>query len=74
VAARVRSPNCTFVFAELSVETTGASEYIPEHPTPRSSELVFVGEQPGDEEDRQGYPFVGPSGKLPDRALAPWCT
>jgi uracil-DNA glycosylase len=28
-----------------------------------------VGEQPGDEEDREGLPFVGPAGKLLDRAL-----
>jgi uracil-DNA glycosylase family protein len=36
---------------------------------PNSAEIVFIGEQPGDEEDRQGHPFVGPSGKLLDRAL-----
>jgi uracil-DNA glycosylase family protein len=36
---------------------------------PKSADIVFIGEQPGDEEDRQGYPFVGPSGKLLDRAL-----
>jgi uracil-DNA glycosylase len=36
---------------------------------PNSAEIVFIGEQPGDEEDRQGRPFVGPSGKLLDRAL-----
>jgi uracil-DNA glycosylase family protein len=34
-----------------------------------SASLVCVGEQPGDEEDRQGHPFVGPAGKLLDRAL-----
>lgn len=32
--------------------------------------LVFVGEQPGDQEDRTGRPFVGPAGKLLDQALA----
>ena len=32
--------------------------------------IVFVGEQPGDQEDLQGRPFVGPAGKLFDRALA----
>ena len=32
--------------------------------------IVFVGEQPGDQEDRQGKPFVGPAGKIFDRALA----
>jgi uracil-DNA glycosylase family protein len=32
--------------------------------------LMFVGEQPGDQEDLQGHPFVGPAGKLLDRALA----
>jgi DNA polymerase len=31
--------------------------------------VVFVGEQPGDVEDRAGLPFVGPAGKLLDRAL-----
>lgn len=36
---------------------------------PNSAEIVFIGEQPGDEEDRQGHPFVGPSGRLLDRAL-----
>ena len=37
---------------------------------PRASQIVFVGEQPGDEEDRKGRPFVGPAGKLLDRGLA----
>jgi DNA polymerase len=32
--------------------------------------LLLVGEQPGDEEDRQGLPFVGPAGRLLDQALA----
>jgi uracil-DNA glycosylase len=31
---------------------------------------MFVGEQPGDQEDLAGQPFVGPAGKLLDRALA----
>ena len=34
------------------------------------AEALFVGEQPGDEEDIEGRPFVGPAGKLFDRALA----
>ena len=37
---------------------------------PRDAEVVFVGEQPGDSEDRAGHPFIGPAGKLLDRALA----
>jgi uracil-DNA glycosylase family protein len=32
--------------------------------------VMFVGEQPGDQEDRQGRPFVGPAGRLLDKALA----
>jgi uracil-DNA glycosylase len=32
--------------------------------------IMLVGEQPGDEEDRTGRPFVGPAGRLLDRALA----
>ncbi|HEU4598378.1 MAG TPA: UdgX family uracil-DNA binding protein [Solirubrobacterales bacterium] len=35
----------------------------------RSAELLLVGEQPGDKEDREGEPFVGPAGRLLDRAL-----
>ena len=31
---------------------------------------MFVGEQPGDMEDLKGHPFVGPAGRLLDRALA----
>src|ERR1051325_8664379 len=31
--------------------------------------VVFIGEQPGDQEDKQGHPFVGPAGKILDRAL-----
>ena len=34
-----------------------------------SSEIMFVGEQPGDEEDLAGHPFVGPAGRLFDKAL-----
>jgi uracil-DNA glycosylase family protein len=33
------------------------------------AELMLVGEQPGDREDIEGHPFVGPAGKLLDRAL-----
>jgi uracil-DNA glycosylase len=36
---------------------------------PVAARLVFVGEQPGDVEDRRGEPFVGPAGKLLDRAV-----
>src|SRR3954462_11493401 len=34
-----------------------------------TAEVVLVGEQPGDQEDLAGAPFVGPAGKLLDRAL-----
>ena len=37
---------------------------------PETARVVLVGEQPGDQEDRIGEPFVGPAGKLLDRALA----
>lgn len=36
---------------------------------PRSARAVLVGEQPGDREDREGEPFVGPAGRLLDRIL-----
>ena len=34
-----------------------------------SAEAMFVGEQPGDQEDKAGRPFVGPAGKVFDQAL-----
>jgi DNA polymerase len=37
---------------------------------PDDARIVVIGEQPGDQEDRTGHPFVGPSGRLLDRALA----
>jgi len=37
---------------------------------PLDAPVVFVGEQPGDQEDLAGKPFVGPAGRLFDRALA----
>jgi len=36
---------------------------------PEGADLMLVGEQPGDREDREGHPFVGPAGRLLDRAL-----
>src|SRR6266550_3574985 len=35
----------------------------------RNSVAMFVGEQPGDREDREGAPFIGPAGRLLDDAL-----
>jgi len=36
---------------------------------PQAAEVMFVGEQPGDQEDLAGKPFVGPAGQVFDRAL-----
>jgi DNA polymerase len=36
---------------------------------PRSAAIVLVGEQPGDDEDKAGKPFVGPAGQILNRAL-----
>lgn len=36
---------------------------------PQRARIVLVGEQPGDSEDRAGRPFVGPAGRMLDRAL-----
>ena len=35
----------------------------------QDAEVMFVGEQPGDQEDKQGRPFVGPAGRVLDEAL-----
>ncbi len=40
-----------------------ATQVVPGYGPP-DSPLMLVGEQPGDQEDRQGFPFVGPAGKL----------
>ncbi|HEV8598329.1 MAG TPA: UdgX family uracil-DNA binding protein [Gemmatimonadales bacterium] len=37
----------------------------------RTARLVLVGEQPGNDEDLQGEPFVGPAGRILDQALVP---
>ena len=37
---------------------------------PMDAAMMFVGEQPGDQEDLAGHPFVGPAGQMFDRALA----
>lgn len=36
----------------------------------QNADMMLVGEQPGDQEDKAGAPFVGPAGKLLDKALA----
>jgi len=36
---------------------------------PPNADVMFVGEQPGDREDREGRPFIGPAGLLLDNAL-----
>src|SRR5437867_1271229 len=36
---------------------------------PSDARVIFVGEQPGDQEDRAGKPFVGPAGRVLDQTL-----
>src|SRR5262245_33659034 len=36
---------------------------------PRRAHMILLGEVPGDEEDKQGKPFVGPAGRLLDESL-----
>jgi uracil-DNA glycosylase family protein len=61
--ARARAKNCEacdlYKHATQTVFGEGA----------RNPRILFVGEQPGDQEDQQGHPFVGPAGKLLDTAL-----
>jgi DNA polymerase len=59
-AATLRCRECPIgEFATQSVIGEGASQ----------ARLMLVGEQPGDQEDLQGHPFIGPAGKLLARAL-----
>ncbi len=46
----------------------GATQAVFGEGSPKS-QVMFVGEQPGDREDREGHPFVGPAGRLFDKAL-----
>src|SRR6059058_494201 len=36
----------------------------------KNAQLMFIGEQPGNDEDLAGHPFVGPAGRMLDRAIA----
>jgi DNA polymerase len=63
-AAREAARGCTA--CDLYKEATQTVFGEGRHGVP----LMFVGEAPGDQEDRQGRPFVGPAGQLFDRALA----
>jgi DNA polymerase len=47
-----------------------ATQGVPGEGPARGATLMFVGEQPGDQEDLSGRPFVGPAGQLLDRAFA----
>src|SRR5690242_19290804 len=59
-AATMRCRECPIgEFATQSVIGEGSTR----------AKLMLVGEQPGDQEDLQGHPFVGPAGKLLARAL-----
>jgi uracil-DNA glycosylase len=46
----------------------GTQTVFGEGPTPQA-DVMFVGEQPGNQEDRTGHPFVGPAGRVLDEAL-----
>ena len=46
-----------------------ATQAVPGEGNGRAT-IMLVGEQPGDQEDLDGHPFIGPAGKLLDRALA----
>jgi DNA polymerase len=52
---------------ECPIGFNATQSVVGEGPIP--ARLMLVGEQPGDQEDLQGRPFVGPAGRLLDRAL-----
>ena len=63
-AARAQARDCTACELYKNATQTVFGE------GPRDARVVIVGEQPGDVEDIQGHPFVGPAGRVLDRALA----
>ncbi|MDB5678778.1 UdgX family uracil-DNA binding protein [Sphingomonas bacterium] len=70
--------NIEAAWAALREEAMGCTRcHLYKHATqtvfgegPVDAEIMFVGEQPGDQEDLSGHPFVGPAGQMFDRALA----
>ena len=60
-ALRKRAAGCTDcpLYATQTVFGEGSSR----------ARIMLVGEQPGDKEDLEGHPFVGPAGRILDRAL-----
>ncbi|HEX7821851.1 MAG TPA: UdgX family uracil-DNA binding protein [Sphingobium sp.] len=69
-----RFENLQALYAALRKEdqppSDGFSDHVVDGEGPLSARLMFVGEQPGDQEDRTGRPFVGPAGQLLDACLA----
>ena len=63
-AARARARDCTACELYKNATQTVFGE------GPRDARVVIVGEQPGDQEDIAGHPFVGPAGRVLDKALA----
>jgi DNA polymerase len=63
-ALRAEAKRCTQCPLHIAATQTVFGE------GPQDARIVFVGEQPGDQEDLAGRPFVGPAGQLFDRALA----
>ena len=60
---RARAANCTACELYRTATRTVFGE------GPINASLMLVGEQPGDQEDRAGHPFVGPAGRVLDEAL-----
>src|SRR5215469_16109332 len=56
------------LFRNATQAVFGELESRDESVRPKVS-IMMIGEQPGDQEDRKGRPFVGPAGKLLDRCL-----
>jgi uracil-DNA glycosylase len=63
------------ILAQASMKCTGcplfeSASQVVFGEGPSHAKVVFVGEQPGDEEDKRGRPFVGPAGKLLDEVFS----
>jgi uracil-DNA glycosylase family protein len=74
-AAAFLPPNRTLAaLADASRTCRGCDLYLEATQTvfgegPARAEIMMIGEQPGDREDREGHPFVGPAGRLLDHAM-----
>jgi DNA polymerase len=57
------------IYRNATQAVFGEMESLTSHRDKSKARMMMIGEQPGDREDREGHPFIGPAGRLLDRCL-----